>query len=161
MKINFYPESDNPKFIAGAKEYQELWDSEGERIQEVMERLTSLRFKEKEINALVFEGISFSYPLRLRANHPSIRGVLTHELLHRLLEGNGLKTKDPVEAHTWLDLKLYEIWVELYGEDFAKKSVELEYTYHSPIYKQCWEWALALTPEARTQQFKELIEKKS
>jgi len=60
---------------------------------------------------------------------------LIHELAHRLLAGNRIgplrkKFKNEEEkklaTHKILYLILYDIWIELYGEDFARESVLAE-----------------------------------
>lgn len=164
LKITFYPESDKAEFIKAAKEYQDIWDSEGEKIIETMERISGLRFVEKFINAIVYEWISFSFPLRLRASYPLDikKATLIHELGHRLLAGNKITKKGKnfraLEIHKPLYLILYDIWVNLYGEDFAKKNVKIESERHED-YKEAWEWVLSFDKETRTKKFTELTSK--
>ena len=161
LTIKFYPESDKPEFVKGAEEYQRLWDEDGKRIVQAMEEVSGLKFVEKEINAIVFDGISYSYPLRLKFPHTSIRAIFSHEFLHRLLIGNDVGLHNPKESHMQLDLILFEIWERLYGLDFAEESIKLESTYHSPLYKEAWDWALAIPKEKRLETFRRsLIEAK-
>lgn len=162
LKINFHPESDKAEFIKAAKEYQNIWNSEGEKIIEVMERISDLSFVEKFINAIVYEWISFSLPLRLRASYPLDvkKAVLIHELGHRLLFFNGITKKgknfQAPEIHNPLYLILYDVWASLYGEDFAKKNVEVESERHED-YKKAWKWALSFNKKTRAKKFSKLV----
>jgi hypothetical protein len=162
MKINFLPESDDPKLIAAAKEYTDIWQKEGKKIIKTIEDITKLSFKEKEINSLIFEGMSHSHPMCLRASYDieTKKGTLVHELCHRLLVGNKVRLPMRQEpqvllAHRVVDLVLYDILVELYGEEFAKKNIEVEST-RSREYAQAWQWAMSMSKEERQDQFKEL-----
>ncbi len=152
MKINFYPDHDDLELIKSAEEYQEIWIKESARIIETIERLTGLKFTENTINAVVIEGVSRSHPLSLRASYPieTKKATLVHELFHRLIPGK----ED--EIHKLLDLILYDVWIDLWGEDFAKKQVKVE-SERQPLYKDAWDWALSLTREQRAAKFKELI----
>jgi len=171
MVINFYPEQDNLKFEKAAKEYQKIWEEEGERITKVIEKVSGLRFKEKVINAIIYDEISYSVPLKLQADLSTQhkKGTLTHELCHRLVVGNNIKIKSGKTYNSWtmaihkhIDLILYDIWVKLYGEDFAKKEIEYEISLWtgkgiSP-YKTAWDWALGMTKEQRHDEFQKYLE---
>lgn len=163
LTITFYPESNRAEFIQATQEYQKLWDRDYQRIIEVTNRISGLSFIENHINAIVFEGISNAYPLMLRASYPEIekRGTLVHELCHRLLIGNGIKA-DNLErsagqlfGHQQLNLILFDIYDDLYREDFAKEMVRIE-SARRPFYDEAWRWALSLTKEERREHFKKL-----
>lgn len=163
MKLNFYPEYDNETFIKSAKAYEQLWSAEGEKIVAAIEKITGLKFVENEINCIVFEGPSYSNPLRLRASYDEFnkKAALVHELCHRIIVGNKAILPNPdepkvVSAHRVVDLILYETLEELYGKEFANKNVQIE-SGRSPEYAQAWQWALDMTPEDRRQKFKKLI----
>lgn len=51
-----------------AQEYQAIWDNESNNIVKAINDITGLHFIENEINAVVFEGQSYSRPLQLRAS---------------------------------------------------------------------------------------------
>ena len=56
-------------------------------------------------------------------------------------------------VHKHIDLVLYDILVELYGKDLAKKEIDFEISLWagkdiSP-YKNAWDWAMAMTKEER------------
>ena len=170
MKINFYPESDNPDFEKAAKEYRLIWEKEGDRIRSAIEKISGLKFKEKIINAVTSDYISYSIPLKLQSDL-SIEnkgGTLVHELCHRLLVGNNVRFDFSYEDKNWnmeihkqVDLILYDIFVELYGEKFAKKEIEYEISLWdmkgiSP-YKIAWDFALSMTKEKRQKEFKRYL----
>jgi hypothetical protein len=162
LRIKFYPEYDNEDFKNSAKEYQLIWDDEGLKITETIERISGLTFIETEINALIFEGVSRSHPLQLRASNSldEKRATIVHELCHRICFGNKVRIVNNDEprlltAHKTIFLILYDVLVDLYGEESALKNVEHE-SKLSDEYKQAWEWALKKTPEKRLQLFGEL-----
>lgn len=168
MKINFYPESDNPIFEKASGEYAKLWEEESIRIQKTIENISGLRFREKIINALVFNDVSYSVPLQLTANITleRKRGALVHELCHRLVVGNNIEVKSGKSYNSWIfathkhiDLILYDVWVKLYGENFAKREIKYEISLWtgkgiSP-YKTAWDWALSMTKPERAKLFKQ------
>jgi hypothetical protein len=162
LAIRFVPASDRPDLAAAAAAYRRLWDAEGERIVACLEGLTGLRFAEPELDASVDERPSQSHPLVLRASYAAETkaGALVHELGHRLLRGNraalGLppaRPDRPLENHRLLDLFLFDAWADLYGEDAARRLVEIERGYDRslprPFYGEAWDWALALGRPAR------------
>src|SRR5262247_1807330 len=72
IKMSFTPESE--KFAEATKLYQDLWKAEGSKMIQGMEAVSGLRFLEKEVSAIVFEGASSSgygdTPMKLRASYP-------------------------------------------------------------------------------------------
>src|SRR5690606_5489019 len=136
------------------------------KIVESFKKITNLEFKEDVINAVVFFGISQSHPLSLRANLTVEfkKANLVHELGHRLVSGAGVRIWDvdplkrSLETHKLLDLFLYDVLVDLYGEEYAIANVELETGEKRPtFYKEAWDWALSFTREERAEKFKELL----
>jgi len=172
MQINFYPEEDNPEFEKAAEEYAKIWKEEGNKIVTAIEKVGELKFKEKIINAIIYNEISFSVPLKLQANNSMEhkKGTLTHELCHRLVVGNNITLKSGKTYNSWtmavhkhIDLILYDIYVELYGETFAKKEIAYEISLWtgkgiSP-YKTAWDWALSMTKEERQKLWKKILSK--
>jgi hypothetical protein len=160
VQIRFEPES--PAFERATTEYGALWQVEGSRIVEAMERVSGLPFEEREIRAIVFEGVSSSgfreTPMRMRASYPPDikKGTLIHELGHRFLAGRVLSTPE-VDEHRKLFLVLYDVWVTLYGQEFAVSNVAVESGRKGIYdYASAWKWALALTPQERAARFKSL-----
>lgn len=157
MEIQFHPESDRPALVSATTDYQRLWEAEGEKIAEQFAAATGLRFAEARIDALVYEGTSQSHPLRLRASYDGETklGTLIHELAHRLLQDNRARLQLPSyrpdqgrEEHELLDLFLFDVWTDLYGEMFARRQVEVE-SQRRPMYREAWNATLALDPAAR------------
>lgn len=172
MQINFYPSWDKPEYEIAAKEYSEIWAKQGKRIIETIEKISGLNFREKVINAVTFGGHSYSAPLQLQSkiSVENKKGSLVHELCHRLLLGNNISIKLPkdrykyfIEVHKPVMLILYDIWIELFGEDYAKKQIEYEISEWdeegtSP-YKIVWDWALKMTKEQRQKEFRKYFKK--
>ncbi len=164
LQINFYPESDKEEYIKAAKEYQKIWQEDGQKIVKTIEKYSRLAFKTKTINAFTFEGISYSMPMCLKSSYNSNRkkGALVHELIHRLLIDNNFWFKQKnfkQELHKVIDLILYDIWVDLLGEDGAKDNKKVEISYGDPAYKRAWEWALSFSKKERAKKFQEMREK--
>jgi hypothetical protein len=116
---------------------------------------------------IVFEGASSSgfkeKPMKLRASYPDEvkKATLIHELGHRL---NGqLRQRSPdIDEHRTLFLYLYDVWVKLYGQDFANRMVEIERKRKGIYdYDSAWTWALALSKEERAAKFKEIVRSNS
>lgn len=161
VRVDFSPESE--KYSPAAKEYQEIWNSEGEGIVEAMEKVSGVKFTENEIRAIVYEGVSWSglgnNPMKLRASYPPDvkKATLIHELGHRLL-ARIPKTKEQDE-HRVLFLVLYDIWESLYGRDFADRMVDVEKKRKGLYdYESAWKWALSLSKEERVTRFRALRE---
>ncbi len=142
MNIYFYP--DNENFTDATKKYQSIWQEDGNLIITALETAGKMKFKESIINAIVFEGMSHSHPLSLRASYSSDvkKGTLVHELAHRLVVGNNLKSNNPLEAHKLINNILYDSWVLLYGKEFADTMVKIE-SERTPMYKEAWKWTLS------------------
>lgn len=164
LKINFYPDSDGTEYVRAASEYQKIWGEEGQRVIKIIEKVSGFKFKEKFINAIIFEGVSSSHPFALRASYPQDikRARLVHELCHRIIHGNNIKIESSkpeeksLEIHKCLDLILYDIWVELWGKEFTNRSVKWESAL-TPMYKQAWNWTLTLDKNKRSKKFKKFL----
>ena len=130
LAVEFSPQTES--FAATTEEYRAIWSAEGERIVTAMERATGLRFERGPIRALVYEGVSYSgygsAPMRLRASYPlaTKRATLVHELGHRLLGHSLLGEPRRTDHHPILFLFLYDVWVELWGKEFADEQVAVE-----------------------------------
>jgi hypothetical protein len=165
--INFIPDSDredlSEKIKSGLDDYKKIWKNDSTRVVKAVEKTTGLKFIEKEINAIVFSSTlnSRSFPLSLNADLELDikKGLLVHELCHRLLSGNHIRVrfdnyKDiSLEIHKVLNLILYDIWVEVYGTKLANKMVEWESRSRRGIYKKAWDWALGFDKKERKSKF--------
>jgi len=162
VDIRFSPRSD--AFAAATREYEAIWSAEGVRVIEIMERVSRLKFLESGIRAIVFEGVSQSglgdTPMMLRASYPADtkKATLIHELGHRHLAQLKLRPRD-IDEHRVLFLVLYDMWVELYGEQFAKEQVGVEKQRRGLYdYEAAWNWALSLSREDRRMRFQEVLQ---
>lgn len=162
LQLNFYPESDKKEYVKAAYEYSLIWKKEGQGIVNLIEKYSGLTFKTKIINAVTFDGISYSTPMRLASNYKyeNKEATLVHELLHRLLMNNNFSFSNKEtfnkDVHGVIYLVLYDILVELLGVNIANKNKELEISYGNSDYKEAWEWALSFSKEERSKKFKEM-----
>jgi hypothetical protein len=94
-------------------------------------------------------------PMRMRASYPpdTKKATLIHELGHRLQ--SGLFKRDE-EEHGPLFLWLNDVWVELYGREFADAQVEVEKRRRGP-YPKAWDDALALSPAERASRWRAIV----
>jgi hypothetical protein len=117
VSIRFAPEAE--RFVEAAREYQALWEAEGDRIIEVLESVSDLKFPEREIQVVVYEGISRSglagSPMRMRASYPAgtKKATLIHELGHRHIAQLKRRPQE-LDEHRVLFLFLYDVWEHLY-----------------------------------------------
>lgn len=155
LSINF--SSANPLFNQAVTEYQLIWQEDGEKIIQTIEQISGLSFHQQKIQATIYEDMSKSHPLMLRASYPkdTKKSTLIHELCHILLNDNSIPLKK-FDSHQIINLILYDIWVNLYGEDFAHKQMAAESNLVER-YKTCWNWALSKTQKERQHLFQELI----
>ena len=163
LNLTFTPESE--KFEQATTEYRDIWTSEGKNIIGAMESVSGLKFTDKDVRVIVFEGVSRSGyrddPMKLRASYPTEvkKATLVHELGHRLIAPIRIPDGKQLDEHKVLFLILYDIWDKLYGKEFADRAVEVEKKRKGIYdYESAWLWALSLTKEARAAQFKELRE---
>jgi hypothetical protein len=146
-------------FAPAAADYRRLWESDGARIVAAMERVAGLPFPPGRIDAIVSEGRPMAAfdgrTIRLRASYSPAykKATLVHELGHRL--ALALPRNAGLDDHRLLYLFLYDVWTELYGEDFADRMVRIERRI-APAYDEAWEWALAMTREHRQARLAEL-----
>ena len=103
-----------------------------------MERLSTLKFPQKNIKIQVFEGPSNAGLLFNRAGVPAgsrdpmwlrgsysadnKKGTLAHELGHRMNLNLRTRPQD-LDEHRLLFLYLYDLYVDLYGKEFADGQV--------------------------------------
>ena len=161
LNLIFSPESE--KYEQATAEYQAIWTTEGKKIIEAMESVSGLRFTEKDVRVIVYEGVSWSgyrdKPMKLRASYPSEikKATLVHELGHRLIVPIRIPKAKQLDEHRVLFLILYDIWEKLYGREFADHAVAVEKKRRGTYdYESAWQWALALSNEERAAQFKVL-----
>ncbi len=164
LMLNFEPFSNDEEIVSSTLDYVELWKNEGGKIVATFEKVTGLKFTEGEIKVIIYEGISRSGknendPLKLRASYSADvkKATLIHELGHRLLFQLENRQQS-LDAHQILFLVLYDIWTELYGQEFADKQVAVESSREGIYdYRKTWEWALALGRIGREKMFKQIV----
>jgi hypothetical protein len=159
LRLEFVPESD--AFTDAAAEYRSIWNADGARIVEVMERLTGLEFEAGPVAIVVYEGTSFSgyrdIPMRLRASYArsTKQATLVHELAHRLISE---LVPGTFEDHPIIFLFVYDAWVGLWGSEFANREVAVESARRGPSdYAGTWRRVLALTVGERAEQFGQFL----
>ena len=157
LKIVFVPDSD--QFSPAAREYQEIWSRDGVRITAAMEAASGRDFEDREVKAIVREVASSSgykeTPMQLRASYPpdTKKATLIHELGHRLESDLFHHDEDD---HKYLFLWIYDIWVKLYGREFADAQVAIK-KQRGRMYPAAWDFALSFTPEERAAKWKEIV----
>ena len=97
-------------------------------------------------------------PMQLRASYPAAtkRATLVHELGHRLM---GDLVPPSIEHHSIIFLFVYDVWVELWGQQFADEQVAVERQRTGTDYDGLWRAALAWSREERAARFEEQIAK--
>ena len=113
------------------------------------------------IRAIVYEGISNSgyrdRPMRMRASYPpdTKRATLVHELAHRLISD---LVPQHVEEHPIIFLFVYDVWVKLWGQEFADEQVAVESERRGRYdYESAWRDALALGPDGRAKRWSQFL----
>ena len=156
-RLEFVPESET--YAAAVGEYERIWATDAARIVRTMHDVSGLTFTDTAITAIVFEGVSSSgfrdTPMRLRASYPldTKKATLIHELGHRL-QSPLFRRQD--EEHGPLFLWLYDVWVSLYGKEFADAQVLVEKRRRGP-YPRAWDEALALSPGERAERWGAIV----
>lgn len=153
LKLKFKPESE--EFQKATEEYENIWNRDGEKILNAFEVVSGLSFQQKEIEVVVYEGVSLSgsliEPMRLRASLDieNKKGTLIHELGHRLIAPLHNRLKE-LDEHQTLNLYLYDVWEYLYGKEFADYMVQIESKRKGRYdYEGTWKWTLSTSKEER------------
>ena len=161
VSMTFTPQDQT--FADAAEAYRRVWVEEGTKIIDAMERGTGLTYLEKQVNAVIFEGVSTAgggdRPMYLRASYPPDvkRAALVHEHGHRLIAQLTVRPSD-LDEHRVLDLFLYDVWTSLWGRDFADQQVVIESGRTGLYdYETAWTWALSLGKEQRASRFAAIV----
>jgi hypothetical protein len=160
LELRFAPQDE--RFAAAAAEYRDIWTAEGPGIVAAMERRTGLRFPRTPVDVVVLEAPSFSgdsdSPMRMRASYPAStkRATLVHELGHRLI--TGIVERD-ADEHPTVFLFVYDVWVELWGREFADEQVAIEGR-RGGEYPTAWRDALAIDADERARRLRALVERR-
>jgi hypothetical protein len=157
LTIAFEPASN--EFSQAARDYDSLWSREGPRIRAAMEAASGLTFEDRDVKAIVLEAPSDSgykdSPMHLRASYPpdTKKATLIHELGHRLQSDLFRFGEDD---HPFLFLWIYDVWVTLYGREFADAQVAVE-RQRGRMYPAAWDFALSFTADQRAAKWKETV----
>jgi hypothetical protein len=165
-KINMTFVAGGAKFTDATLEYEQIWAKDGEKIINALEKLSGMRFLDTAVTVIIMEVASTSgymeSPMLLRASYPVDikKGTLIHELGHRLQACLG-PHQDTLSDHDILFMYLYDVWTDLYGEDFAKQQVAAESRRKNPThdYQRMWQQALAGNREQRQKKIREFVAK--
>jgi len=159
-ELEFVPQE--PAFGEAGEEYTAIWASEGDRIVEALEAATGLRLEAGPIRAVVCECVSYSgyreTPMQLRASYPAAtkQATLVHELSHRLISD---VAPESVDQHPVIFLFVYDVWVQLWGKEFADAQVVVESERRGLYdYESAWRDALALGAAGRRDRWLTLLE---
>lgn len=153
------------RFAEAERAYETIWSSEGARILSSLEELSEITFDVASIEARVIDGPSWAggSTMGMRYSYPpdTKKATLTHELGHILI-GDLIPEDDhgqPVfDHHAFLFLFLYDVWTDLWGEDFAQAQVAVESQRRGLVdYEGLWEEALDMTRFERTQKRRGLM----
>jgi hypothetical protein len=164
LQLRFIPIFEDDNFLASAQEYESIWNEEKEMIIDAFNKVTGLSFVEDRIAAVIYEGRSFSgrrpndiMVLNWKPDIEVKKATLIHELSHRLLFN--LKNRihgTSTDEHKDIFLFLYDVWVKLYGTNFADKMVEIEKAY-GEVYLESWNYIFSMSEEERASKLRELI----
>jgi len=152
-------QADSDQFSEASREYQAIWAGEGVKIAAAMEAASGLKFEDRAVKAMVLEVSSDSgykeKPMHLRASYPrdTKKATLIHELGHRLQSDLFHQGEDD---HKYLFLWIYNVWVRLYGPEFANAQVAAEKR-RGRMYPAAWDFALSFTAEQRAARWKETV----
>jgi len=151
-----------PRFAGAADEYRQIWNEEGARIVAALEDVAGIAFAANSVEVIVSNGPPMTgydgRTMRLRAGYSPAykRATLVHEMGHLLtLE---LPRTAEIDDHRLLYLFLYDVWTDLYGQDFADRMVRIERRITGLYdYDAAWTWALAMTREQRQARLRSLL----
>jgi hypothetical protein len=150
-----------PRFAETAAYYRQLWAAEGPRIVVALERVSGFAFPNRPLEIILHDGRPMTgfgcSMMRLRGSYAGrhATGTLIHELGH-CLAAQVLPTAG-LDDHRLLYLFLYDVWTDLYGQDFADDMVRIERRIPTGYdYDAAWSWALAMTREERQARLREL-----
>lgn len=171
MLINIY--TDDKKYEMHRKEYEIVWQLEGNNICSSFEKIIGLPFTEKEIKLLInagkdnsnSAGDSLNDIMNFRYNNRCKIGTFLHELSHRIVMEHNLLKKaqsiyDITDIHEVIDLFLYDVIENLYGTEAANMRVDYESNFEEEVYKNSWDSSLKLSFSERQEKLNKIIKVK-
>lgn len=161
MQLKF---NSNEEYTLNRLEYEALWLAYGEKIQQAFKTITGLSFREEIIEAIVgdyksnFAGHSLSEPMLFRFSVRHKLGTILHELAHRfLLEYQFQYTGIVENDHELIDLFLYDIIQEAFGEGAAKERLNYELTFPETEIPQAWDKIMKYSKLKRQELWKSVV----
>ncbi len=180
MKLIFKWNKDSHlRAILAINKFSRLWDEQQKNMLAAFYEHTGLKFKQKQITIRMHEDeYASNYsgnryePMTFNLEYQDLSDidrlqVLSHELGHRLLEGNRLSTwakykndedKFTVEGHKLLYLFLYDVWVSAFGQETADKMAEEEARVKDKRHNRAWKWAMSKSYAKRQALIKDLVQ---
>jgi hypothetical protein len=165
VRLDFRASVDS--FDSSLREYRAIWAEDGGRIIRAMESVSGLRFMAPHyadtsiVVNLVDAAANSGYrerPMRMRFNYPTDtkKATLIHELGHRLQSHLFRREDEHFELFLWI----YDVWVDLYGQQFADAQVAVEKR-RGGVYPAAWDRALALDRAGRQARWRAIIAERS
>lgn len=148
--VTFVPTA--PDLADATDDYRRIWELDGQRIVASFEAIVGVEYPTSAIEVIVTEGRPMAAfdgrTIRLRAGYrPTyMKATLVHELGHRL--AFTLRRPADLDDHQLLDLFLYDVWTDLYGQPFADRMAAIERRI-GPRYAAAWDFALGFTRDER------------
>jgi hypothetical protein len=153
--------------MLATKAYENIWQNDGEKIVQAMEKYTGLHFQQDEIHVIIHNEQSASgmdgVPMRLNIHNTSLnekRNALVHELSHRLLFGNDLYAPDSEGAdgdETRAFLFQGDVLREVYGEEMYAFWADSDPDLFTENHRKLLAPILSLTLAERQEMIKEFI----
>lgn len=154
----------NKEYSLNRLEYESLWLTYGAKIQKAYKAISGLSFKEEIIEAIVgdyqsnFAGRFLSEPMLFRFSVRHKLGTILHELAHRFLLEYQFQYIGIVENdHEIIDLFLYDIIQEAFGEDAANERLNYELTFPETEIPQAWEKIIKYAKPKRQELWKSVV----
>ncbi len=137
--------SSNKEHVLSKLEYEALWQVYGHKIQHAFEKIAGLSFKEDNIDSIVgnyesnFAGNTLKEPMLFRFSVRHKLGTIIHELSHRFLIEYQFQYANVLENdHELIDLFLYDVIQESFGESAARERVAYECTFPELEIPNAW-----------------------
>lgn len=161
MQIVF---SSNKEYVLNKLEYEALWQVYGQKIQHAFKKITGLSFKEDGIDSIVgnyesnFAGNTLKEPMLFRFSVRHKSGTIFHELAHRFLLEYQFQYAGILENdHELIDLFLYDVIQESFGENAARARVTYECTFPELEIPNAWNKILKHSKSKRQELWKAVL----
>lgn len=161
MQLVFSSDKD---FVLNKLEYEALWYVYGEKIQSSFKMITTLPFIEDTVKAIVgdyesnFAGNALNEPMLFRFSVRHKLGTIFHELAHRFLLEYQFQYVGILENdHELIDLFLYDVIQDSFGESAAQERVNYECTFPELEIPNAWNKVLEYSKSKRQELMKAVL----